>query len=209
MTDNMAESRDPIQPAVGPVRGAGVIKPELRSERGSAPAPGAVFRALAENLERTEMVRAFRSSAFRTLASPQPPCGIETGMKLDVIKQFVILRKSLLTEKAKLEARLHEISKALTHNSVIDVLTASPKQRRASRKPRAKGLKRAKNALSLKAAVLKVTQKPMSKAEILAAVKKLGYKFTTKAPLNSLGVILYGKQPKFRNDNGKFSVAKP
>ena len=45
----------------------------------------------------------------------------------------------------------------------------------------------------------------MSKQEILDAVKGEGYKFTTNNPLNSLGVILYGKNPRFRNEDGKFS----
>jgi hypothetical protein len=45
----------------------------------------------------------------------------------------------------------------------------------------------------------------LTKEEILEGVKNLGYRFSTSNPLNSLGVILYGKKPKFRNDSGRFS----
>jgi len=69
------------------------------------------------------------------------------------------------------------------------------------------GAPRARNELSLKEAVLKVIEgKSMTKHEILDAVLGLGYVFSTDDPLNSLGVILYGKKPKFKNDHGKFSL---
>jgi hypothetical protein len=45
----------------------------------------------------------------------------------------------------------------------------------------------------------------LSKQEILKEVQRLGYKFSTKDPMNSLGVILYGKNPRFRNQEGRFS----
>jgi hypothetical protein len=47
----------------------------------------------------------------------------------------------------------------------------------------------------------------MTKGEVLAAVQKRGYKFSTNDPLNSLGVILYGKNPKFNRVDGRFSTA--
>jgi hypothetical protein len=34
----------------------------------------------------------------------------------------------------------------------------------------------------------------------------MGYQFSTDDPLNSLGVILYGKNPKFKNEGGRFSL---
>lgn len=48
----------------------------------------------------------------------------------------------------------------------------------------------------------------MSKHDILDAVLRSGYQFSTDDPLNSLGVILYGKNPKFINEGGKFSLPK-
>src|SRR5690606_5426478 len=38
------------------------------------------------------------------------------------------------------------------------------------------------------------------------AVQQRGYKFQTKKPLNSLGVILYGKNPKLKRVDGRFSL---
>ena len=46
----------------------------------------------------------------------------------------------------------------------------------------------------------------MTKEQILDAVQKRGYKFSTNNPLNSLGVILYGKNPRFNRADGKFSI---
>ncbi|MCI0534319.1 MAG: winged helix-turn-helix domain-containing protein [Verrucomicrobiales bacterium] len=61
--------------------------------------------------------------------------------------------------------------------------------------------------MSLKAAVTQVTEdKALTKAEILAAIKKLGYKFTAKDPVNSLNTVLYSKKA-FKNQGGKFSPA--
>jgi hypothetical protein len=49
--------------------------------------------------------------------------------------------------------------------------------------------------------------KSLTKHEILDAVLASGYQFSTNDPLNSLGVILYGKNPKFKNQNGRFSLS--
>ena len=42
---------------------------------------------------------------------------------------------------------------------------------------------------------------------ILAAVKKLGYRFASTHPANSRGTLLYGKKPKFQSRDGRFSLA--
>jgi hypothetical protein len=39
----------------------------------------------------------------------------------------------------------------------------------------------------------------------MAAIQKLGFRSAPKNPINSLSTLLYGKNPKFRNDNGRFS----
>ena len=63
--------------------------------------------------------------------------------------------------------------------------------------------------MSLREAVLKVTaEKPLTKPEIMEAVKKLGYEFNTKKPMDSLGTLLYKKRDGrnlFKNENGRFS----
>jgi hypothetical protein len=45
----------------------------------------------------------------------------------------------------------------------------------------------------------------MTKQEIHDAVVRLGYRFKSKDPFNVLGVVLYGKKPRFRNEGGRFS----
>ena len=78
---------------------------------------------------------------------------------------------------------------------------SSVQQSESSRKPT--------NPMSLREAALKVTaEKPLTKPEIMEAVKKLGYKFNTKKPMDSLGTLLYKKKDGrnlFKNENGRFS----
>lgn len=118
-------------------------------------------------------------------------------MPKDSLKDFATLRSNLLAERDRLSARLQAINAALGAEPA-PVVRAVP----------AKKAVRAKNELSLKEAVLKATTgKALTKEEIFKAVKKLGYKFTTAKPLNSINVVLYGKKPKFKNQNGKFTSA--
>ena len=119
-------------------------------------------------------------------------------MKSDALKQYVTLRDTIFNEREQLIARLREIDEALGamglrgHDSYYGPRTPTG---------------RARNEMSLKEAVIKALEdKPRTKHEILDAVLGLGYQFSTSDPLNSLGVILYGKSPKFKNDGGKFSI---
>lgn len=127
-------------------------------------------------------------------------------MKIDSLRQFVTLQQALLKEKAALQARLAQIEQALGGSVAATAPASVPTPAPAA--PARKGLPRVKNPMSLKAAVVQVTSvKPLTKPEILAAIHKLGYRFTGKNPTNSLNVALYtGKQ--FKNDGGKFSPAK-
>jgi len=118
-------------------------------------------------------------------------------MKNDKLKQFVNLRESLRAEQVMLEKRLAEIQAALADRAVTTPATTAA--------PRARKARRARNIVSLKAAILQATrEKALTKPEILAAVQKAGYQFTTAKPMNSINVVLYGKQPKFKKANGKF-----
>ena len=119
----------------------------------------------------------------------------------DAVKQFVALRTALTAEKARLEARLAEINRALGQGAPASRTIAEQSSARGGRV-------RAKNTMSLKEAVTRVTRnKPMTRNEILEAIRKIGYKFTAKDPMNSLNVTLYTKG-NFKNDKGKFSPAK-
>ena len=116
-------------------------------------------------------------------------------MKTDKLKQYVALRESLLKEKATLETRLAQIQKALGEETS-----------RPASVPRANA--RIKNKMSLKDAVRRVTSaRPLTKSEILEAIRKIGYRFAAKDPTNSLNVILYTKG-NFKNQDGKFSPLK-
>lgn len=119
------------------------------------------------------------------------------------IKKFMAMRQSLLAERKILQARLAEVETALGVSEASTPLAkaATP---RAPAPARPTG-KRVRNALSLKAAVLKVTKdKAMTKDEILAAIAKLGYRFNTSNPVSSLNSVLYAKK-QFKNADGKFS----
>jgi hypothetical protein len=149
-------------------------------------------------------------------------------MKRDALQQFVALRRSLESEKAQLETRLAAVNQALGTESHF--APEAPVVFEGRGRPRLTGgglgKKHAKhragpgsavkrrgnlggNAMSLREAVVQVTTpKALTKKEILAGVDKLGYKFTTKDPTNSLNQILYkSTNPKFRNADGKFSPA--
>jgi hypothetical protein len=121
-------------------------------------------------------------------------------MRLDRLRKFVVLRQALLKEKAELEQRLEQLNRALA-------LDGSPAASRIAAHPSSRS-RRVKNPMSLKAAVTQVTKdKPLTKPDILAAIKKLGYQFTAKDPVNSLNTVLYtGKA--FRSQGGKYSPAR-
>ncbi|NBR85868.1 MAG: hypothetical protein EBY09_06905 [Verrucomicrobia bacterium] len=125
-------------------------------------------------------------------------------MKLNNVNQYVALREALVKEKAKLEARLAEINRALGGRA-SEAGTSGPKP---GPKAGSRRGKRAKNELSMKEAAVKaLAAKPLSRTELLDAVLKLGYKFTASNPLNSLSTLLYSDK-SFKNSNGKFSVGK-
>lgn len=123
-------------------------------------------------------------------------------MKTDSLKKYVELRDSLLAEKAKLEKRLNQINAALGSAPVAE---AAPKKSAAPKADAGESRGRVRNAISLRSAVAQVTKdEPLTKAQILVAVKKLGYKFGASNPIPSLNTVLYTK-PKFKNVDGKFS----
>lgn len=128
-------------------------------------------------------------------------------MKELPIEQYLKMRNALLKEKAGLEKRLAAINAALGVPAPLAAAPAPPAGGPAATSTRG-GWKRVKNAMSLREAVLKVTaEKPLTKPEILEALDKLGYKFATPNPMNRLNVLLYGRYPKFKREQGRFSPA--
>jgi hypothetical protein len=126
-------------------------------------------------------------------------------MKNDHLKLYVTARQKLLKEKATLESRLAQLNRALALEPAPEAPASKAPARAAGRGK--SPAKRVKNAMSLKAAVIKVTTgKPLTKKEILAALQKLGYRFNSDMPLNSLNTVLYtGKV--FKNQDGKYGPA--
>jgi hypothetical protein len=116
----------------------------------------------------------------------------------DALKQYVALRDSIFAEREELITRLREMDEALGAMGL-----RGKDSYYGPRTPTG----RVRNEMSLKDLVLKVIDgKSLTKHEILDAVLSQGYQFSTDDPLNSLGVILYGKKPKFKNNGGKFSL---
>ena len=111
-------------------------------------------------------------------------------MNVDSIKQYVALRAALKQEKAQLESRLAAINHALSETSGSAAPAAPVAAKAPASAPSRRG--RAANTLSLKEAVLQVLKPgPLAKKDILAAVGKIGYKFTASDPMNSLNTLLY------------------
>jgi hypothetical protein len=123
----------------------------------------------------------------------------------DSVARFVALRASLLKEREALHNRLQQIETALgsvgesrwTHTSS---LTSGPRKR--GRPPRSGA------GLSIREAIAKVTaRQPMGLSELVDAVQRIGYRFESKNPRNSVGAYLYSPHGRkyFKRANGKFS----
>ena len=117
----------------------------------------------------------------------------------DALKQYAELRDSISAERERLLERLREIDAAIG---------ASDLRGRPSYYGSAPSAPRARNDASLKDTVIKVLSggKALTKHEILEAVMATGYQFTTNDPINSLGVVIYGKNPKFKKAKKRFSL---
>ena len=137
-------------------------------------------------------------------------------MKSDSLQQYVPRLESILKEKAELEERLGEIDQILQSLRSKESSSSPPssgggKKAGSSAKVSKKaGVRtRVQNKMSLREAVRQATaRKPLTKAEILEAIGKLGYKFNTSSPLNSLSSVLYGDKKEFQNVGGRFSPLK-
>ena len=116
----------------------------------------------------------------------------------DKLQQYLASLKALHAEKARLEARLEQINAALAETPGA---ATGRRGRRVGRRGHAR-----RNGLSLREAVVQVTRsRALSKPEILQAIQRIGYKFATKDPMNSLNAMLYAPANRFRNQNGRFA----
>src|SRR6266576_6029541 len=112
--------------------------------------------------------------------------------QIDSVQRFTALRAALVSEREVIRKRLQQIDTAL--GGAAGKISAPPAQKKAaprSAKPSARP-SRASNTMSIREAVAKVTaKKPLSVREIVEAVQKIGYKFTSRDPVNSVGAYLY------------------
>ena len=126
------------------------------------------------------------------------------SMKHDSLEQFARLRKTLLRERTILQRRLAQINTLVGPNSNADY--AAVPANALLRPGRQRGRRR--NPLSLRQAILQVTAaKPLTKEEILEAVKKVGYRFSTPRPMATINSYLYQKGAFVRR-NGRFAPGK-
>jgi hypothetical protein len=129
-------------------------------------------------------------------------------MRLDPLQQYAKLHKQLTEEKSQLESRLNQINQVLGGESPpaqiapsasVPTEVAPQPAKRRGRKPKAA------NQMSMREAVLKVlSQGPLARKDLVKAVEAVGYVFTTKNPLNSIGSILYAKNTPVKSKGGQF-----
>lgn len=125
--------------------------------------------------------------------------------------RYSSFRSQLLKERAALTSRLASIEGALQAIAGLGGSLPAPGRRPLPKVPRRGGRagKRARNSMSLRDAVRKVLASgPLTKPEILTAVKKAGYKFTASNPMNSINVVLYTKGQFLKRPGKRFSPAK-
>ena len=139
----------------------------------------------------------------------------------DPLNIYVKSRNALLEEKEQLEQRLAQLTDAIQApgkgkgkgKAKAKLSAGTRKLKTAGRKGAGKAAKKAKTA---KGGYVRKNMKPLSdyiyeatkdralsRREILDEVVRLGYKFSSKDPLNSLSQTLYSSG-KFEKSNGKF-----
>lgn len=124
-------------------------------------------------------------------------------MKTSAIHQFKKYRQELTKLRSNLQSQIDEIDETLGVATNGHHLGPPKSELPARRRPNQQ------NKLSLREAISIATKsRPLSKAEIIEAVGKLGYRFSTDDPAGSLNACLYSKQGKknFTNHGGKFSA---
>jgi hypothetical protein len=132
-------------------------------------------------------------------------------MRINNLEQFIQLRRELTQEKEQLSRRLAQINEALGDMPLPSLAPAEGVSKQAPQpsRPAARGGSRRQTGGggSLREHVVEALKGgALTKEEVLQAVQKRGYKFQTNNPLNSLGVILYGKNPRFKRVDGRFSL---
>lgn len=118
----------------------------------------------------------------------------------DAIQQFTALRSALLREREAIQQRLQRIDAALAGRGE----TPAPSKQKTHGRTQGS---RPENTMNIREAIVRVTaKKPLSVREIVEAVQKIGYRFQSANPVNSVGAYLYGAGKKvFKRTDGKFA----
>lgn len=122
----------------------------------------------------------------------------------DPLTQLATLRAALQKERTEILERLQQIEAALGDGGPAAFIRSG----KNGTAPRQKRGPRAQNTLTVREAITKATTaRPLGLSEIVQAVGKLGYKFSSKNPQNSVGAYLYGKEGRkyFKRVDGKFA----
>lgn len=135
----------------------------------------------------------------------------------DNISRFVALRGMLEAERSAIYQRLRELDAALgaAAGTQEQPKAASPSPaplvpRRRGRPPGSRNTSSAGAKFGLREAIAQaVARGPLLLRDLVPAVQKLGYRFTSKNPYNSMGAYLYSPrgQVAFRKTANGF-VAK-
>lgn len=134
----------------------------------------------------------------------------------NTLAQFVRLRSAILAERDAVRSRLKDLDTVLgtadTSANVVSARNTAPEP--PVRSETTTWRKRGRHSvfrptLTLRHAVEKATVKrPLPIRDLVPAVQKLGYRFTSKNPYNSLGAYLYSGrgQEHFRKTPSGFSA---
>ena len=132
-------------------------------------------------------------------------------LQRDIVGEAMALFQRLQQERGQHQNRIDEIDRALGHlRGAAPAAAAKTAARPAKVKSVVVGRRgRGGNPMPLRAALVQVlAHGPRTKQELMAGVRKIGYRFKATDPMNSMQAFLYGAGKKlFKRVDGKFSLA--
>ena len=129
-------------------------------------------------------------------------------MKKDFLQQFVAVRQQLERQRADLHSRVLEIDRILNGTNLSKpagraggLHSNGVAAHRASRRGRGS------NGMSMSDAAQRVLRSgPKNIGQLLEGLRKVGYRFASTNPKNSLAVMLYTNKKLFNGKRGIFSL---
>lgn len=140
----------------------------------------------------------------------------------DRLQAISVLRSRLVTERARIEARIKAIDHALGGGGTVLTLAATErsgaKGSKRGGRPRGVGVSPASRLIqndspsasptSLMRAAIAVLRagKQLSREELVISVVEAGYRFNTTNPFNSLSTVVFSNPKEFRVKDGLVSL---